>query len=116
MFVANMARVVDRLGASPETPVQVVAGADDICSSCPHMSNGICGRPDQQVDSIDRRIREKLGLEEGQTTTWSSILDTIRDNIDPFRLGEVCAGCRWLDLDYCTKGLAALAGLPVEDD
>ena len=116
LFVANMARMVDRLGTNPGTLVQIVDGADDICSACPHMSNGICGRPDQQVDRLDQRIRQKLGIEEGQMASWSALLDSIRDNIDPFNLGEVCTGCRWLDLDYCTKGLAALAGLPVEDD
>ncbi|MHB1361336.1 MAG: DUF1284 domain-containing protein [Thermoleophilia bacterium] len=115
LFVANMARLVERLGTSPETPVQLVTGADDICSSCPHMSNGICGRPDQRVENLDRRVEARLGLGEGHTGSWSSLLETIRDKIDPFQLDEVCADCRWLDLDYCTNGLAELAGLPVDD-
>lgn len=116
LFVANMARLVDRLGASPETPVRIVSGADDVCSACPHMSDGICNRPDQSVDEIDQRVRAALGFDEDHTGSWSSILDTIRDRIDPFRLEDVCSGCRWLDLDYCTTGLTELADLPATDD
>ncbi len=116
LFVANMARLVDRLGTSPETRVQLVTGADDICSACPHMSGGICGRSDQHVDDLDFRVRAKLGLETGYTTSWASILETIRDRIDPFRLEEVCSGCKWLDLDYCTNGLAEVTDTPVSDD
>lgn len=116
MFVANMARLVERLGACVETPVRIVSGADDVCCACPHMSDGICNHPDQSVDQIDQRVRAALGFDEDHTGSWSSILDTIRDRIDPFRLEDVCSGCRWLDLDYCTTGLTELADLPATDD
>lgn len=109
LFVANMARIVHRLDNSPETSIQVVDGADDVCSACPHMDEGICNRPDQRVDELDQRVRAQLGLENGHKASWSSILDIISDRIDPFRLEVVCTGCRWLDLDYCTSGLAKLA-------
>jgi hypothetical protein len=111
-----MARLVERLDTSPETSVQVVSGPDDVCSACPHMNEGMCGRPDNQAEDLDQRVRVKLGIDEGHTGSWSSILATVRDKIDPFRLGDVCVGCRWLDLDYCTNGLAKLAGIPATDD
>ncbi len=116
LFVANMARLVDRLCANPRTQINLVSGADDVCSACPHMSDGVCWRPDQKVDDLDLSVRTKLGLDDGFTGSWSSILDTIRDRIDPLRLEDVCGGCRWLDLDYCTNGLAKLAGLPLDDE
>lgn len=116
MFVANMARLVDRLGASPGMPVQIVSGADDVCAACPHMSDGMCVRPGQQVDDLDRRVMARLGLDDGHSRSWSSIIDAIRDKIDPFRLEDVCGGCSWLELDYCTNGLASLAGTPVPED
>lgn len=116
LFVANMARLVDRLENSPEASIQVVDGADDVCSACPHMEQGRCNRPDQHVDELDQRVRAKLGFEEGYTASWSSILDIIRDRIDPFRLEVVCGGCRWLDLDYCTNGLASLASVKTAEE
>jgi len=111
-----MARLVHRLEKSPETSIQVVNGPDDVCSACPHMDEGTCNRPDQQVDELDQRVRAKLAIEEGHTASWTSILDVIRDRIDPFRLEDVCKGCRWLDLDYCTNGLVGLTGVPAVED
>jgi len=104
-----MARIVHRLENSPGMSIQVVSGADDVCSACPHMNEGMCNRPNQRVEELDQRVMAQLGLEDGQSMDWSSILDIIRDSIDPFRLEAVCDGCRWLDLDYCSTGLAKLA-------
>lgn len=111
-----MARLVHRLEQSPDVAIQVVDGADDVCSACPHMDEGKCIRPDQRVDELDQRVRAQLGLEEGCTASWSSILDIIRDRIDPFRLEVVCDGCRWLDLDYCTNGLANLTSVQAGEE
>ncbi|MHB9112032.1 MAG: DUF1284 domain-containing protein [Thermoleophilia bacterium] len=116
LFVANMARLVHRLENSPETSIQVVNGADDVCSACPHMDEGKCIRPDQRVDELDQRVRAQLGFDKGYSASWSSILDIIRDRIDPFRLEVVCDGCRWLDLDYCTNGLASLARVKAAEE
>jgi len=80
------------------------------------MSEGICGRQDKQAEELDRMVRAKLGLEEGFSDSWSSILEEIRDKIDPFRLEDVCVGCKWLDLDYCTSGLAKLAETRIGDE
>ena len=78
---------------------------------------GLCSRPDQQVDELDQQgAGAAWTFEKATTASWASILDTIRDRIDPFRLEDVCRGCRWLDLDYCTNGLADLAGIQVADD
>lgn len=80
------------------------------------MDQGECSRPDQHVDELDQRVRAQLGFGEGYTSSWSSILDVIRDRIDPFRLEAVCDGCRWLDLDYCTNGLASLAQVKAAEE
>lgn len=80
------------------------------------MDEGECIRPDQRVDELDQRVRAQLGFEVGHTASWSSILDIIRDRIDPFRLEVVCNGCRWLDLDYCTNGIAGLAGVKAAEE
>jgi hypothetical protein len=116
LFVANMARLVDRLGGSPDTEVQIVTGADDVCAACPHMSGGICNRHDKLVADLDVSVRSRLGFDDGHRATWSEILQSIRDNIDPFRLEDVCEGCSWLDLDYCTNGLADVTGAQTAED
>jgi len=111
-----MARLVDRLKSHPETKIKIVVGTDDICSACPHISAGMCGRPDQTVDDLDRRVMARLAMDKDHAMTWSAIQSTIRDRIEPVDLGEVCHDCRWLDLDYCTNGLSELSGPEIAGD
>jgi len=108
-FVANMARLIDRLEADPEQEIQIVTSADDVCSSCPHLDAGVCVRPDSKVDEIDGRVLENLKIADGDKLTWSMLLQTIDEKVQSSELDTICDGCRWVDLNYCTNGLAVLA-------
>lgn len=108
-FVANMARLIDRLEAEPEQEIQIVTSADDVCIACPHLDDGICVRPDSKVDEIDGRVLEHLEIADGDKLTWSMLLQTIDEKVQASQLESICDGCRWVDLNYCTNGLEVLA-------
>lgn len=107
-FVANMARLKEMLDELPETAVEIAGGVDDICGFCPHLDDGACVRQGQRVDELDRRILARLGLAAGDTSTWSQLVDGIREKVEPTALAELCGGCNWLDLGFCAKGVADL--------
>ncbi|MHB0915751.1 MAG: DUF1284 domain-containing protein [Thermoleophilia bacterium] len=108
-FIANMARLKDMLSGNPETRVEIVSSADEICSFCPHLDGGACTRPGMKVDEIDRSVMARLGLEAGMTGSWSQFTEGIRQKIDPAALSNVCHECSWIDLGFCAKGIAGLS-------
>lgn len=107
-FIANLARLKDRLQKDPELQIKVVAGADDICAACPHLSDESCICPDQDVDTLDQKMLNQLGLELGDEGNWESFLDVIRSKMKPGQLRGLCSHCRWRDLDFCDSGLKAI--------
>jgi hypothetical protein len=104
-----MARLVDRLNSHLETPIRLVKGADDVCASCPHLDRGACKRFGEQVEEFDDKVITKLGYRIGDTQSWSKLLDDLSTAIPADRLADYCGECRWLDLNYCYKGLKSLA-------
>jgi hypothetical protein len=108
-FIANLARLVDRLADDPRSRIQLVAGVDDICCFCPHLKAGICARDEPGMNSLDRKILRHLGLSLEAEPNWSSLLDTIAKKVNVGDLPELCGDCRWLRFNYCTNGLARLA-------
>jgi len=108
-FVANMARLIDRLEAEPDQEIQIVTSADDVCVACPHLDDGDCVRPEQKVDEIDGRVLDQLGIADGDKLSWSTVLQIIDKKVQSSALGTICDGCRWVDLNYCTNGLEELA-------
>jgi hypothetical protein len=109
MFVANMARLVDRLNSDPELQVRMVRGADDFCAACPHMDRGYCKRFGESVEDFDQKVMKRLGYGPGEIATWSSVLDNLSGAIRADQLDRYCGDCRWLKLNYCSDGLTALA-------
>ena len=54
-FVENMARVIAGLRAAPETDIELTAGADVLCASCPHNQSGWCASA-PKPDRYDRAV------------------------------------------------------------
>jgi hypothetical protein len=104
-----MARLIDRLEADPEQNIQIVTSADDVCIACPHLDDGACVRPESKVDEIDGRVLERLGIADGERLTWFKLLQIIDEKVHSSQLDTICDGCRWVDLNYCIKGLEVLA-------
>lgn len=104
-----MARLVDRLNTNPEMLVRMVRGADDFCSACPHLKRGACKRFGESVEDFDQKVINRLGYDDGETISWSSLLDNLSSSIRADELDQYCGECRWLKLNYCSDGLSALA-------
>ena len=107
-FVANLARLIDRLQTDPDLQVRIVAGADDVCLACPHLSLGDCRCSDLNVDDLDRKISDQLGIAEGDAGTWPSFLNVLKQKVASHQINDFCTGCRWFDFNYCINGIEAL--------
>lgn len=91
--------VAERIVAHPETAIEFVIGADDVCAPCVHLVDGRCDDvvaaldppvPKQEYnDALDRRLLDFLGMTEGQHMTFSEYLRVLEAHLDG--LAEICA-------------------------
>lgn len=112
-FARNMRRVYETLRREPETLVEIVAGADEICRAFPCDQPNHCG--DAGVTVRDDTVLRHLQLATGDRLPWRQIQERIANQVRPAHLLEWCDGCPWLPYGVCEQGVANIAaggGLP----
>ncbi len=102
-FAANMAAILQRLRAAPETLVMLTDEPDAICAAFPPDQPAHCR--DDNVIARDRRVLAKLGLEPGAIAPWGQLQLRLGHAFVPSDLDALCATCPWLPLGYCRQGL-----------
>ncbi len=108
-FTANMHSICDRLKSSPDMLVQVLDSPDDICASCPHVSNARCVRSgDESEDRISRKdaaILHILDLAPGDRLTARELFTLASERFGEDGLRGVCGSCRWFGFGWCEQGI-----------
>lgn len=108
-FTANMAGIVGQLRGpgGDDTQIEVTFEADHICAPCPHRRGLGCDKAGQ-INALDRRHAQALGLRDGDCLSWGAAKARIRAHVPPGALTQLCAGCSWLELGLCQTALRAL--------
>lgn len=97
-FERNMAEIIDHLDKHPYFTLKVVAGADAICQSCPHLEDGNCTKPSSSaMRSMDLKVIKMLGIEEGTKKSAQEILKKVDKTLNHEDLLDICGGCSWKD-------------------
>lgn len=108
-FTASMQSIRSRLASTPDLFVQVIDSPDDICDSCPHLSDGRCakrgGASEDRVSARDVAILSALRLTSGDRIKASELFTRASDRFGTVGLGEVCGACRWLGYGWCEQGI-----------
>ncbi|MBO8157371.1 MAG: DUF1284 domain-containing protein [Bacillaceae bacterium] len=111
-FVQKMQQIVEEIrNTDLDFPVQVIAGLDETCFSCPHKGEGYCNKSPESnahVLGMDRRVISHLGLEDGQVYQKSELVKAVKKYVEPEDLDELCKGCSWLEYGVCKEGIAEL--------
>ena len=94
-FVENMTHI-NAERKLPQTTVSLCESADDICSACPNLIDGICEDTNQndRIVSMDREVLKKLNV----TKEYDSI--ELFDKIDEIfstkeSVSKICFDCKW---------------------
>lgn len=99
-FVARMAAVHRTLAADPDTPVEVLAGPDELCGACPHHREGTCtlGGPEHEahMQSQDEEVLRRLWLHAGDVLPWSRVLELVERCHRATDLASIVTPCPWL--------------------
>lgn len=99
-FQRNMERIIHYLKSYPHSEIKVVADADIICESCPHLENGRCNRNlnSQSIKSIDLKVLKKLEIEEGQIGQARNLFCQVNERFNNLKERDnICGSCSWKD-------------------
>lgn len=92
-FTAHMGALLASL--TPETPVRLTVGTDDVCSACPNNQNGVCDKP-QLVAAYDNAVLTLCGLREGEILPFGRFTELVQTRIlSPGLRPSVCGCCQW---------------------
>ncbi len=91
-FKQHMGDVLSIL--SPDDPVQLIVGVDEICSACPHNKNGVCESP--TVAGHDNAVLAACGLHDGQKMTFGEFTGLVQQKIiGSGQRKAICGDCQW---------------------
>jgi uncharacterized protein len=93
----GLAREGIRASVEAGESVEVVNGADDLCASCPHLTEARCTYKDgaeEEIRNLDRRAADYLGVSAGVSIAWQSIGQRVIDAPGVW-FSQFCDGCDW---------------------
>ncbi len=91
-FNLKMKEIIKSLETGEE--FELVFGADDLCSACPNLKNGIC-ETEEKVNRYDRMTADLLVIGEGQIST-KTIFDAAKEKIyKANKFNHICSDCEW---------------------
>lgn len=86
---------------SPDSRVLITMDEDSFCKECPHgeTRNKTCHK--EFVESLDKKIKFLLGLEEGAIYTCDDLIGRLKSVITPQIRSSLCNSCGWWKKGIC---------------
>lgn len=92
-FTRHMAEIQAAL--TPGTPVELVIGADAICTACPNNLEGHCSTGEKS-GRYDRETLSLCGLRAGQILPYGDFVRLVGAQIlEPGLRASICGDCQW---------------------
>lgn len=99
-FQINLEKVIKFLKNHPYSPLKVVAEADVICESCPHLEGGCCNRylHSNSIQSMDIQVMKKLSIADGHIEQVGSLFNQVKETLNKVEdVEDICGNCSWKD-------------------
>lgn len=97
-FVEKLTALISRAETGEE--IEVVLGADDVCRTCPNLSNGQCAHKEgaeQEIRTLDEMARSFLAVDAGDQVSWQELKNKVGSAPEDW-FASFCKGCDWLSL------------------
>jgi len=94
-YVENLAYILKRAEAGDG--IEVAAGADDVCNTCPSLKEGLClyaADAEAGIREMDISALTWLGLKDKDEIRWSDIQKKLPDIFLEWSK-KYCKGCGW---------------------
>ena len=98
-FTNNMKQILAEM--RDDTIIEIANGADDVCSHCPNLKDGVC-LSEKKVSRYDSDVLRLCGFNVGQVLCAEMVFDIVREHIIcKGKLEKICSGCEWIKI--CLK-------------
>ncbi len=90
------------LKQNPEADMLIVTGKDELCKLCPAAllnKNSYC--KEKEVNILDKKIQEILGIVSGHVYKYSEIIDNLNKKMTPEIHKNLCEMCAWWKKGLC---------------
>ncbi|MDP2992563.1 MAG: DUF1284 domain-containing protein [Deltaproteobacteria bacterium] len=93
-FIENLRST---LNAAKSEPIEICAGADDICGKCPYLKDGLCRynkNAEEEIKKMDNAALRLLKLTPGTQIKWSGIEERLPEIFFEWHK-SYCGDCDW---------------------
>ncbi len=101
-FIRNLRNIMSR---AADEDLTITSGADDVCTSCLHLTEGRCNfreNADVEIREMDKKALDLLDLSDTGQTRWDELRELVR-NIFPQWYSRFCSDCDWRET--CEKNV-----------
>jgi hypothetical protein len=99
-----MTAITNRLRNDDKTVVEIVFGADDICSKCPRLiGEGMC-ESDDKVKQFDEKVIDYFDIEE-KSYIYQDLVREIKMKMTSDTMDDICGRCEWYAVSACRKNI-----------
>ncbi len=94
-------RISTYLQNNPDTDIVILSGKDDLCQKCPNdgSKSAIC--KDDNVNKLDEKVKNLIGIETGKTYKYKDILNKLKTTITEDIHKNLCQTCAWWQKGLC---------------
>jgi len=89
------------LNEHPDTDILILSGKDDLCKKCPNDGTGTAICKDDNVNKLDEKVKNLIGIETGKTYKYSDILNKVKSTITEDIHKNLCKTCAWWQKGLC---------------
>ena len=107
-FVKNYAEIASAVKSNPSAEIiKISFSLDSICTPCPNHNKSKCNKQ-MLIDSLDHSHAKILEVKDGDTLTWNSALNLIKEKMTIEKFHIACNGCEWKKFGMCEQALKNL--------
>lgn len=97
-FTDHMGKIIKMMENAPDTMIKVNACTDEVCSSCPNNSEGIC-KSNEKVLRYDNNVLKACHISDGVSIRYRDFIDLVKSRIiDTGSRSKICGDCEWNDI------------------
>lgn len=107
-FVKNYAEIAAAVKSNPSDEIiKISFSLDSICAPCPNQDGSKCNKQ-KLVDTLDSSHAKILEVKDGDTLSWNSALNLIKEKMTIEKFHNACNGCEWKKFGMCEQALKNL--------
>jgi hypothetical protein len=95
-FIMHLEKIIAFFNSYPNSKLQIVQEADEICSCCPNENKGFCNR-DTKIGKIDILVIERASIDLKKIYSFEEVQKLVDEDLNHQDIMDICGKCSWKD-------------------